>query len=151
MSMIQGFAASQGWSSNGVAIGGSVHLVVERVAVGVGLVHLQVVEGVEENWPGMLGRLRQRWIKYRMRDDEGGVCLLGACAVAGDGIVSEVNPMVLAMVPVIKEQFADRLQATNYLTPLHLIADFNDHPNTTEDDVLLVAEKAQIRAQEKVN
>jgi hypothetical protein len=65
-------------------------------------------------------------------------CLIGAASetgVMGDYITINI------IVNVIEEQYSDRLTSES---PQCSIVQFNDHPDTTYDDVILVLEKAAI-------
>jgi hypothetical protein len=113
----------------------------------------------------------RRWIKYDVNlvDDDGykTMCLLGARLDTltdhhawvswhdSDGSLIEhvVNddPVNQAVYAVIREQFGHRLSTeanSRYDTPYHLIPTFNDDEHTTHEDVMLVLEKAAIKADE---
>jgi hypothetical protein len=72
---------------------------------------------------------------------EGAVCLIGAMArVAGDFPASvewRVNYGEIPLLKIMHEQFPERMSECSH------VADFNDDPATTLDDVLLVCEKAR--------
>lgn len=81
----------------------------------------------------VIAELRKGWIKGKAYSDEG-ACLMGACRrVNFWWSMHEVRSVVL-------DQFGDR---TGYDDDLDPIAEFNDHGDTTLDDVILVLEKAR--------
>jgi len=67
-------------------------------------------------------------------------CILGH--VQGD---YELTPAVLVLSDIGREQYPERCGAT---IPSVAIAFFNDHPDTTWEDVERVMEKAILRAEE---
>jgi hypothetical protein len=71
------------------------------------------------------------WCKGKFHDAEGRVCM-GTAVMFGSGLLNRV----------ISEQFPDRRGG---------VIGFNDHPDTTIDDVILVLEKASIRRDEQVS
>ena len=106
-----------------------------------------------------------RWIKGRFAGGDGAACLLGGLSSAAGGRMHVWGFSLLAPVwpePAVKvlqviageiaEQFPDRVHvcregcpATSWwnapLCPV-VFVDFNDHPDTTWEDVELVLEKA---------
>lgn len=94
------------------------------------------------------------WTQGRISDDEGRVCMQGAC------IKGQVAYRSLAsvIVEVIKEQFPDRYdtrlagieQHSLNALPGTVIVNFNDHPETKFEDVQLVLEKTSVRLDETV-
>jgi hypothetical protein len=90
--------------------------------------------------------------KGRLEDDEGRVCLAGALLVARHESAKmtnqpwpvefgDVDPVLTA---VTREQFPDRsLGIGAYVT-------FNNHPDTTPEEVIGVLEKAAARLEESV-
>lgn len=68
----------------------------------------------------------------------GSVCVVGACYEVGTRPTSILDK-------IASEQFPDRVNGER---PLRAIAAFNDHPDTTLDDVRVVLEKADIKFQE---
>lgn len=83
------------------------------------------------------------WCKRAFEDDAGRVCLGGAVnhteSVNVVGVIDWVNNLR----SVIAEQFSDRTLTGGLFA-------FNDHSDTTIDDVILVLEKAAIRRDEAV-
>ena len=86
------------------------------------------------------------------------VCTLGALQAANYGMDALANanvgypenddPDLLELEHVIKEQFPKRVKGVWHETPVEIVAEFNDHRDTTYDDVALVLEKASIRRDE---
>ena len=100
------------------------------------------------------GLIRTRGLaKGCLEDPEtGGLCMHGALNIAA-GVPNTVasvvercsdprNMELAAIRSVIREQFPERAGR------LRGIVDFNDHQATSEDDVILVLEKAAVRIQE---
>jgi hypothetical protein len=91
----------------------------------------------------------------------GRVCALGALSIAcygnphldTEGMTHSARTSAhqamgeawLQAADVVKEQFPERVVGVGTDLPL---ARFNDHPDTTLDDVILVLEKAAVRAEE---
>ncbi len=97
---------------------------------------------------------RGGWTKEAFTDEAGRHCLQGALYEAhglravGDGQVGrpvsgELANDVRLVNQVIWDQFPERAGAVG-------ISRFNDHPETTVDDVIRVMEKAAIRKNEQV-
>lgn len=87
-----------------------------------------------------------KWIKDGLSDEDG-MCMLGAyCKVMyGDAHASAIaytgDPFTCKMADVIKAQFSDRIGLPERSTTA--IWRFNDHEDTTYDDVRLVLEKVR--------
>lgn len=106
--------------------------------------------------------------KHELEEDDGTVCALGAlsCALTGSArgavyteLASSSQPgphhgYVVPLADVILEQFPDRvLEGLASHRPTFqpaVVANFNDHPLTTVDEVVLVLEKAAVRQDELV-
>jgi hypothetical protein len=95
---------------------------------------------------------RTGWTKRTFADEAGRHCLQGALYVAhgipvcaGGQLRTPLTPGMAADVwvvnHVIEEQYPERFGAVG-------IARFNDHPDTTVDDVIRVLEKAAARTDE---
>ena len=102
-------------------------------------------------WDQVITELRKPngWIRRSFgawRKPDGGVCLLGAMRRVGDDN-SLLQPKVLRA--IVLEQFPSRA-GSGGLGGLgcEAIAKFNDHPDTTLDDVIMVCEKARANAEE---
>jgi hypothetical protein len=97
----------------------------------------------------MFDRAAQRLKKYGWTQGTyGGVagpnCLLGALSqLQADALI------VSGLAEVIQEQYPDRA-LINVPAGFGVVVDFNDHPDTTLDDILLVLDKAARKAEEKV-
>ncbi len=97
-----------------------------------------------ENVPG-------NWHQGNMFGDEGdSACGLGhvnrAALTSGSFMPrSEMNAAYESMAVVAGEQFPERA----WNSQRHTFAAFNDHPDTTEDEVIAVMEKAAIQLEER--
>lgn len=93
------------------------------------------------DWDAVIHELKKPngWIKDSLgfpEDPDGPVCLLGAFAR-----VSSRSEGLTTLNKVIGEQFPERLpQPTGWYS---VVPTFNDHPDTTLDDVILCCEKAR--------
>lgn len=93
--------------------------------------------------------------KFTSNDDEGRHCALGAVgrATIEAGPLSHSVPASLADLvgEVVKEQYPDRLPHMQEYrgSSFHCVVRFNDHPDTTAEEVALVLEKAAVRADER--
>jgi hypothetical protein len=102
------------------------------------------------DFDAVIAELRSKgWHKGGMYGEDGSACLIGAIdrvlarqmgrhssALACFQAASET------VLPVIREQFPDRLEPYRN-SPTNGAARFNDHRETTLDDVILVCEKAR--------
>jgi hypothetical protein len=92
---------------------------------------------------------RVGWIKGQMYDrdasDISDASLLPCCLYGALSVVVPPNyrMFVDVVMDTIYEQYSDRLRTGA------IIPDFNDHEDTTFEDVLLVLEKAEIKMQEQ--
>ena len=77
----------------------------------------------------------------KVRDEQGRLCMYGALHDAAGCIVPDVTEMVQQ---VITEQFPDRVLADRFC----VISLFNDHPDTTVEDVIAVLEKTAAQLEE---
>lgn len=69
-------------------------------------------------------------------------------SVGGPVVLGDLGTEALVVLSeVIREQFPDRVWATSIEST---VVHFNDHPDTTEQDVVAVFEKARVRAEERV-
>lgn len=88
---------------------------------------------------------RTGWTKHAFTDDGGRHCLQGALydayGVCPDRVSGELAQDVRLVNETIEEQYPERFGAVG-------ISRFNDHPETTLDDVIRVLEKAAIRKDE---
>lgn len=105
---------------------------------------------------GAIEVIHQRgWCKHIRCDQRMRVCALGALDVAKLGIdfnhrcspwlfydFADKTPEACALAQVIREQFPDRLG--NFLSSTGVIAAFNNHPDTVEEDVIRAFEKASV-------
>jgi hypothetical protein len=86
------------------------------------------------------------WCKRTFEDQSGRMCLFGALSAAHTAAIEQGHPMDRAWLNrvrgVVQEQFPNRTTGA--------LMSFNDHPDTTVDDVVLVLEKAAIRRIEQV-
>ena len=88
------------------------------------------------------------WCKFQLTNSEGKHCGIGHVIMAYDPMVHGnlgSHDAVVEMVKVAKEQYPERL-SEDY--PVY--TDFNDHPDTTEADVIAVMEKAAVRLDERL-
>lgn len=112
--------------------------------------------------------LAERGHTKHATSDENGVCALGALSCALTGSAEEArfgskswsngyapafeHDFAVPLAKTVLEQFPDRVNEVvdtgrpNYEPAI--IANFNDHPSTTVDDVVLVLEKTAIRQDE---
>lgn len=94
-----------------------------------------------ENLPG-------RWHKGSLTDRRGNYCGIGhvLCAAQQLGI-TDTNPLGDLLNEVAHEQFPDRTQRAPWSNG-PTFADFNDCGDTTEEEVIMVMEKAAIKWEE---
>lgn len=93
------------------------------------------------------------WHKGGFEAADGGMCMLGANRWVHCGTTSILHPGLEdatrtdteAMMAVIVEQFPDRIRSNS---SIYQVADFNNHKDTTFEDVQRVLEKAAIRTDE---
>ena len=82
------------------------------------------------------------WIKGQAEDNEGHLCMIGAMMHALNGALSRAgmywSQQLDIPTRIIAEQFPDRTRTTSLSPTSH----FNDHPDTTLEDVLLVLDKS---------
>lgn len=103
------------------------------------------------------------WAKSSMQQPDGKVCMLGAviCSEVEDLMSAEanevwtrhVNGVIKILGDIAEEQFPERtkiLDATKDLYSHIRVSAFNDHPDTTLEDVETVFEKASVRLDELV-
>lgn len=84
------------------------------------------------------------WGKGLYVSSDGKRCLMGAISRASiTQPMSNVRRTLTNIEDIILEQFPERFISLGAITP-----NFNDHPDTTLEDVILVLEKAAIRAEE---
>jgi hypothetical protein len=91
--------------------------------------------------------------KNTLQDRNGHVCLVGAlmdvlgdrCGVFWSEGLADVEPVLMA---VVTEQYPDR-SVVKYGGGHNYVA-FNNHPDTTPDEVIAVLEKAAARLEETV-
>ncbi|MGH9282704.1 MAG: DUF6197 family protein [Acidimicrobiales bacterium] len=97
---------------------------------------------------------RKGWVKGQFTDETGGHCLQGALYEAhscqprtlghlGGGMDGGLAADLRLVNEVIAAEYPDRVGAVG-------ISRFNDHPDTTVDDVLRVLEKSAVRRDEAV-
>lgn len=85
-------------------------------------------------------RTKANWCKGTTRIKDGRCCLVGACGEATLPLESEEYSMVLGKLQTaVKQLFPDRT-----VTCLSTIAGFNDHSDTTFEDVCRVIEEAGV-------
>lgn len=88
------------------------------------------------------GWTEDQWIKGDATRTVGaritGMCLIGRISVMCPGQIAKADPILR---PLVKEQFPGRA---------HGPVDFNDHPDTTFEDVCQVLEKAAVRWDEQI-
>jgi hypothetical protein len=90
-------------------------------------------------------RLRGHWIKGTLDDDDGNVCSLGALQVVTGGLTSpDYYASAERLSKIVVDGYPDRLtyDDDDEQMGLHPVAQFNDHPDTTEEDVLLAFKQA---------
>lgn len=84
-----------------------------------------------------------KWIKGEFHDDQGGSCALGAIeqALSGNSIyIPLYDAAMLRLLTTLKEMHPE-LTATN-------IADLNDDPNVTYEDIIAAFEKTALHFEE---
>lgn len=98
------------------------------------------------------------WHQGEYEDEAGRVCFYGALNLAmGFDSCHEVNDDVtkvgLTAEVIVREQFADRLKLASGQVGNTggQVVEFNDHPDTTLADVLLVLEKTAIKLDEQAS
>jgi hypothetical protein len=92
----------------------------------------------------------RRWLKGHFRDSAGNRCILGALGVLGSREFNTIQPVIEG---VIAEQYPDRCIRVGPAYDIQLIpsaAHFNDHPDTTWNDVERVFEKADLLLDEQI-
>jgi hypothetical protein len=98
------------------------------------------------DFDAVIAELRSKgWRKGGMYGENGSACLIGAIDRVLARPSSSLECFDVArdtVLPVIREQFPDRLKPYRN-SPTNSTARFNDHPDTTLDDVILVCEKAR--------
>lgn len=89
-------------------------------------------------------RLRGRWMKGDLADDDGNVCTVGALLAVGldAALVWEARQLLWV---IVARDYPDRCEGAF----IEGTADFNDHPDTTEEDVLLSLKKASVEWSER--
>ena len=97
---------------------------------------------------------RNGWVKGRFSDEEGRHCLQGALYEAhqcqprtpgrlGRSLPGELADDIRLVNETVAAQYPDRVGAVG-------VSRFNDHPDTTIDDIVRVLEKAAVRRDELV-
>ena len=88
---------------------------------------------------------RTGWTKHAFTDDNGQHCLQGALydayGLCPSRVTGELAADVRLLNQTIEEQYPERFGAVG-------ISRFNDHPETTLEDVIRVLEKAAVRKDE---
>lgn len=107
------------------------------------------------DWDAVIDELNTKgWIKSQRRGPNGEACVLRACQQVTLGNLDEIHynsdavrASAASLGPIIREQFPERHSA--YVASddpsgtMSATWRFNDHPDTTKDDVILVCEKAR--------
>jgi hypothetical protein len=107
---------------------------------------VSIIREAMKNLPG-------HWYKGGKGDNQGNFCGIGHVVeiydkkCGEDEVDLEFPKTIDLMNEVAREQYADRITFDSML--MHF-AQFNDHPDTTEDEVLAVMEKAAIKLEEEV-
>lgn len=75
-----------------------------------------------------------------------GVCMQGACSLATEDVADHgwllAVSTALRLEAVIRDLYPDR-QGEDHVSPWSTVVTFNDHPDTTFEDVLLVIKHAR--------
>ncbi len=91
--------------------------------------------------------------KHTLRDMQGQLCLVGALCVVDDYRHERWLNLKAALEAVLAEQFPDRMGLV-YKSPfedsMREIVGFNNHKDTTPDEVIAVMEKAAARMEEEM-
>lgn len=94
--------------------------------------------------------LKGHWLQGKMRDGDNRCGIGWLCETAKQ---TKLNDQVLLglsfMTEVVREQYPERLDGPE-ISSIPPFAKFNDHPHTTEDDVVAVMEKAAVRLDEEL-
>ncbi len=95
-----------------------------------------------------------RWMKGYSADDRGNFCgigWVGEVVTKDHGTSVACWPLFDVMDKIAVEQYPDRVtEPGDSHTGIRLFAQFNDHPETTKDEVVAVMEKAAVAWEEKV-
>lgn len=90
-------------------------------------------------------RLEQRgWLQGTSGPEEGPNCLMAANRLTNGKDQDQIRKFVNDVRPIIVEQFPERVAFECFG-----VAQFNDHPNTTFEDVILVLDKAALQFEEQ--
>ena len=103
--------------------------------------------GVETDNPykKVLDRLRQRgWHKGSFGDRRGPNCLVGAHMQTHCSTIKQFKQWTEDIIGIILVQYPDRINGS-----MAEIPNFNDHPDTTFEDVERVLEKAAVKWEEE--
>ena len=84
----------------------------------------------------------KKWIKRMTRDGHGNMCILGSLRSA------RMKKIIDLIAAEVRGHYPDRVLILSQATAS--VANFNDHPDTTFDDVRVVMEKADLRLEEMV-
>lgn len=101
---------------------------------------MNVIEKALQNLPG-------HWYQGGLGDGKGNYCGIGHVSNASFNQYRAVDYATSLMNEVALEQYPDRFEGDTSMVPF---AVFNDHPDTTEADVIMVMEKAAIKMEEMV-
>ena len=102
---------------------------------------MNIIDKALSNLPG-------HWYQGGLGDDNGNFCGIGHILYATPYEGSADNAINL-MSEVAKEQYSERIDPDNRHTCK--FAQFNDHPDTTEAEVIAVMEKASVRLDERID
>lgn len=103
------------------------------------------MDGSDNPAENILDALRKNgWGKGQSVSKDGAICVGHAC----EWSMMSMDKTLGALLPVLNEQFPERLNWMHYKIGLGPVVAFNDHPDTTFADVERVLEKAAIRWEE---
>jgi hypothetical protein len=88
--------------------------------------------------------LKGHWCK-EPRDGQGNMCIAVRLGSVSGHVDHQYRNAAEIIRDVVVEQYPDRLETIYGFTPIVL---FNDHDDTTEDEVLAVLDKAAVRYDE---
>lgn len=82
------------------------------------------------------------WHKGDLVGKDGSVCIIGAIQHCGhfNELADELDVLDERIQPAVEKLFPDRFKPGRLLHP---VAKFNDHPDTTREDVMLVLKHAK--------
>lgn len=98
----------------------------------------QIIERTLKSLPG-------NWTKGAISEDGTKMCVMAHLIDNSEIELKDYLPARQALEAVVMEQYHDR---TTYTNSYNTVAAFNDHPDTTESDVIAVLEKANARLDE---